>query len=99
MRARPTWWRATAATSSRSSCPIPGSEGAAAVGERVRERLEAHQFLQADGLRITLTASVGVATFPDAAATVEALIQAADLAMYRVKERGKNGIHVAGSDI
>ena len=79
--------------------PDTGSEGAAAVGERVRERLEAHAFLQADGLRITLTASVGVATFPDAAATVEALIQAADLAMYWVKERGKNGIHVAGSDI
>jgi diguanylate cyclase (GGDEF)-like protein len=79
--------------------PETNSEGAAAVGERVRERLEAHQFLQADGLRITLTASVGVATFPDAAATVEALIQAADLAMYWVKERGKNGIHVAGSDI
>ena len=79
--------------------PETGSEGASAVGERVRERLEAHQFLQADGLRITLTASVGVATFPDAAATVEALIQAADLAMYWVKERGKNGIHVAGSDI
>ena len=79
--------------------PDTGSEGASAVGERVRERLEAHQFLQADGLRITLTASVGVATFPDAAATVEALIQAADLAMYWVKERGKNGIHVAGSDI
>jgi two-component system cell cycle response regulator len=79
--------------------PETGSEGAAAVGERVRERLEAHEFLQADGLRITLTASVGVATFPDVAATVEALIQAADLAMYRVKERGKNGIYVAGSDI
>jgi two-component system cell cycle response regulator len=79
--------------------PDTGSEGASAVGERVRERLDAHRFLEADGLRITLTASVGVATFPDAAATVEALIQAADLAMYWVKERGKNGIHVAGSDI
>jgi len=79
--------------------PETGSDGAAAVGERVRERIEAHEFLRADGLQITLTASVGVATLPDVAATVEALIQAADLAMYRVKGRGKNGIHVAGSDI
>lgn len=78
--------------------PDTGSEGAAAVGERVRERLEAHGFLQADGLEIRLTASVGVATFPDVAGTVEALIQAADLAMYRIKGRGKNGIHVAGSN-
>jgi diguanylate cyclase (GGDEF)-like protein len=78
--------------------PDTGSDGATAAGERVRERIEAHVFLQAEGLQIRLTASVGVATFPDVAATVEALIQAADLAMYRVKERGKNGIHVAGSD-
>ncbi|MDQ3487600.1 MAG: GGDEF domain-containing protein [Acidobacteriota bacterium] len=79
--------------------PDTGTEGATAVGERVRERIEAHSFLQGDNLQIRLTASVGVATLPDAAATVEALIQAADMAMYRVKERGKNGIHVAGSDI
>ncbi len=79
--------------------PDTGSEGATAVGERVRERIEAHEFLRPDGLQIRLTASVGVATLPDVAATVEALIQAADQAMYRVKERGKNGIHVAGSDI
>ena len=79
--------------------PDTGSDGATAVGERLRERVAAHQFLQADGLQIRLTASVGVATLPDVAASVDALIQAADQAMYRVKERGKNGIYVAGSDI
>jgi diguanylate cyclase (GGDEF)-like protein len=79
--------------------PDTGSDGATAVGERVRERIAAQKFLQADGLQIRLTASVGVATLPDVAASVEALIQAADQAMYRVKERGKNGIYVAGSDI
>jgi diguanylate cyclase (GGDEF)-like protein len=79
--------------------PDTGSEGAQAVGERVRERVAGYQFLQAHGLHIRLTVSVGVATLPDVAASVEALIQAADQAMYRVKERGKNGIFVAGSDI
>ncbi len=79
--------------------PDTGSEGATAVGERVRERVAAHEFLQAHGLRIRLTASVGVATLPDVAVDVETLIQAADQAMYRVKERGKNGICVAGSPI
>jgi diguanylate cyclase (GGDEF)-like protein len=79
--------------------PDTGSDGATAVGERLRERVAAHEFLQADGLQIRLTASVGVATLPDVAASVDALIQAADQAMYRVKERGKNGIYVAGSDI
>ena len=66
-----------------------------AVGERVRERIAAHQFLETAGLDIHLTASVGVATLPDLATSVESLIQLADKAMYWVKDHGKNGIHVA----
>jgi len=77
--------------------PDTGSEGAAAVGERIRERINAHGFLQGDGLNIHLTVSVGVATLPDVAASTEGLIQAADEAMYHVKEHGKNGIYIAGS--
>jgi diguanylate cyclase (GGDEF)-like protein len=79
--------------------PDTGSEGAVAVGERVRERISEFRFLRGDGLDIHLTASVGVATLPDVAASTEGLIQAADQAMYHVKERGKNGIFVAGSDL
>jgi diguanylate cyclase (GGDEF)-like protein len=75
--------------------PDTGSEGAAAVGERIRERVNAHKFLP--GLDIHLTVSVGVATLPDVAASAEGLVQAADEAMYHVKDRGKNGISVAGS--
>jgi diguanylate cyclase (GGDEF)-like protein len=75
--------------------PDTGSEGAASVGERIRDRVNAHKFLQ--GLDIHLTVSVGVATLPDVAASAEGLIQAADEAMYHVKERGKNGIYIAGS--
>jgi diguanylate cyclase (GGDEF)-like protein len=77
--------------------PDTGSEGAAAVGERIRERVNAHRFLQGDGLNIHLTVSVGVATLPDVAHSTEGLIQAADEAMYHVKEHGKNGIYIAGS--
>jgi diguanylate cyclase (GGDEF)-like protein len=76
--------------------PDTGSDGAVAVGERIRERLAAHPFLHDEGLEIHLTASVGVATLPDVAASAEGLIQAADEAMYAVKDRGKNGICVAG---
>jgi diguanylate cyclase (GGDEF)-like protein len=78
--------------------PDTGSEGAVAVGERLRARVAAHTFLAGDGLALTLTASVGVATLPDVAASAEGLIQAADDAMYWVKDHGKNGIHVAGSE-
>ncbi len=77
--------------------PDTGSEGAFAVGERIRERIAAHDFLSSDGLNIRLTASVGVATLPDAAASADELVQAADKAMYLVKESGKNGIQIAAA--
>ena len=57
-----------------------------AVGDRVRERIAAHQFLASEGLGIRLTVSVGVATLPDVAISAEGLLQAADAAMYRVKD-------------
>jgi len=75
--------------------PDTGGQGAFAVGERIRERICAHKFLAGDGLDIHLTASVGVATLPDVAASAEELVQAADKAMYQVKETGKNGIVAA----
>jgi diguanylate cyclase (GGDEF)-like protein len=77
--------------------PDTGTEGALAVGDRIRERIAAHRFLHGEGLNIALTVSVGVATLPDNSVSAEGLIQAADDAMYWVKERGKNGIHVAES--
>lgn len=75
--------------------PDTGREGAVSVAERVRDRMSAHKFLASDGLAVHLTASIGVATLPDVAGSTEELVRAADMAMYRVKESGKNGIHVA----
>jgi diguanylate cyclase (GGDEF)-like protein len=77
--------------------PDTGSDGAFAVGERIRERVAAHRFLAGDGLDIHLTVSVGVATLPDVAASADELMQAADKAMYRVKDAGKNGIQAANA--
>ena len=77
--------------------PDTGGEGAFAVGERIRERVAEFEFLARDGLKIRLTASIGVATLPDVAASAEELVQAADSAMYQVKEHGKNGIQAAGA--
>ena len=75
--------------------PDTGGEGAYAVGERVRDRVAAHSFLADDGFNIHLTASVGVATLPDVAASADELVAAADKAMYQVKDSGKNGIQAA----
>jgi diguanylate cyclase (GGDEF)-like protein len=78
--------------------PDTGADGAYAVGERIRERIAAHRFLAGDGLMIRLTASVGVATLPDVAASADELLKAADRTMYHVKEAGKNGILVASEE-
>jgi diguanylate cyclase (GGDEF)-like protein len=75
--------------------PETHSPGAVLVARRVRERIATHRFLAAAGLDVHLTASVGVATMPDVASTDENLMRAADEAMYRVKDRGKDGIEVA----
>ena len=78
--------------------PDTGREGAVSVATRVRERVAEHTFLKTDGLTVRLTASVGLATLPDVAGSAEELVRAADKAMYRVKDAGKNGIHVATDD-
>jgi diguanylate cyclase (GGDEF)-like protein len=76
--------------------PETRSEGAMSVAERVRERIAAYAFLKvSDGLDLHLTASVGVATLPDVATSAEELVKAADMAMYRVKAQGKDGVLLA----
>ena len=76
--------------------PDTGRDGAVAVAVRVRDHVRRHVFLTDVGINYRLTASVGVATMPDAAATVDELLQAADDAMYAVKTRGKDGVQLAG---
>jgi diguanylate cyclase (GGDEF)-like protein len=78
--------------------PDTGPTGALAVAERIRDRIARHSFLAGEGLDIRITASVGVATLPDVAVAADELVQAADAAMYRVKDRGKNGIQAAASN-
>jgi diguanylate cyclase (GGDEF)-like protein len=43
------------------------------------------------GAQVRLTASMGVALFPDHAADAAALVKLADTAMYSAKQAGKNG--------
>jgi two-component system, cell cycle response regulator len=78
--------------------PDTGRDGALNVASRIRERISAARFLSSDGLAVHLTASIGVATLPDVAASAEELLQAADMAMYRVKAAGKDGVHIAATE-
>ena len=75
--------------------PDTGRDGAVFVAERICDRIRTGSFLESDGLSVHLTASVGIATLPDVTSSAEELLRAADRAMYRVKDTGKNGVHVA----
>jgi diguanylate cyclase (GGDEF)-like protein len=75
--------------------PETPASGAIVIGERIRKAIEEHVFLAAQGLMARISASIGISSYPDHALTPEGLIQKADQAMYRVKERDKNGIEVA----
>lgn len=54
--------------------------------------LNTHRFFADEGLNISLTASFGIATFPEDATTKEAILHVADERMYRVKDRQRNDI-------
>ncbi len=75
--------------------PETPASGALVIAERLRRAIEEHRFLEPQGVAARISASFGIATYPDHALSPEGLIQKADQAMYRVKEREKNGIEVA----
>jgi diguanylate cyclase (GGDEF)-like protein len=66
------------------------------MAEAMRAAVEALHVNAEDGTDIRcVTASVGVALFPEHASTPEDLIRAADEAMYGVKRAGKNAVALA----
>ncbi|HEV2860451.1 MAG TPA: GGDEF domain-containing protein [Pyrinomonadaceae bacterium] len=67
------------------------------VADRVRERIGAHAFTGGRSLRLRLTASFGVASFPEHAQSPQQLISIADTAMYEAKAARKNCIRFAGT--
>lgn len=70
--------------------------GAVAVAERIRKTIEKEVFSYG-GANIQKTASFGVSVYPDCALNMEALIKAADVALYWSKEHGRNQVTAAPS--
>lgn len=77
---------------------LPGSSLPVAVdrAETIREVVEGLQVSYGNQIVPPVTMSVGVATFPEHGATSHALIRAADAALYRAKNGGRNRLTVAG---
>lgn len=75
-------------------CEETDSRGARLLAERVREELGETQ-LQTELGALKVTASLGVATFPDHAATAEELFSQGDKALYEAKATGRNRVCTA----
>ena len=77
--------------------PTTPKSDAQMVAERARSRIEEHVFSAAgEPNGTTLTASMGIATFPSDASDADELIRHADSALYVAKTLGKNQVHLYG---
>lgn len=73
--------------------PETDASGAFIVAEKIRESVSLHRFSDVDGERtIHVTASIGLANYPVHATDKESLLRAADDALYRAKETGKDRV-------
>jgi diguanylate cyclase (GGDEF)-like protein len=60
----------------------------------VLQEISQTRFLQSEGFEINITASCGIASYPQDAADMRQLLQMADGSLYKSKELGKNSITV-----
>jgi diguanylate cyclase (GGDEF)-like protein/PAS domain S-box-containing protein len=72
-------------------------DDAALVAQKIIDRLV--KPLQVAGQEVFVTASVGIAAFPADGEDAETLLGAADAAMYRAKQSGRNGYQFFTADI
>ncbi|PTB89826.1 diguanylate cyclase, partial [Pseudidiomarina aestuarii] len=66
------------------------------IAERIREEL-AEPF-DIEQLHLSVTASIGIASFPHHAQKLGDLLRAADHAMYQAKNEGRNCVRLAHSE-
>jgi diguanylate cyclase (GGDEF)-like protein len=72
-------------------------DDAALVAQKIIDRLATP--VQVRGHEVFVTASIGIAAFPADGDDAEALLGAADAAMYRAKQSGRNGYQFFTADI
>lgn len=73
---------------------------ALAVAERIRQLVLDLDIRDDAGTRVTLSVTIGVATWPDTGETsIEGLLRAADAALYAGKAAGRNCVHLAAPQL
>ena len=75
--------------------PLTPPDSGFYVAERLRKAIEKNTFLKSEGHPIRLTASFGLASYPENANNREELLKIADDAMYHGKFSTKNIVHAA----
>jgi two-component system cell cycle response regulator len=75
--------------------PGTGADEATEAAERLRSAVEETQFTWASGSQARVTVSIGVACTAHGPATPEAILHAADRALYAAKRAGRNRIEIA----
>ncbi len=77
-------------------CPGTPSVGAVTLAERIRARVQAGSFAHAKDQPLGfVSVSLGVAEFPHHGKNTEALLKAADVALYESKHAGRNRVTLA----
>jgi len=78
--------------------PETTAEGAAQVAERIRATTAEDRFTPEGGnTEIGVTVSIGFAVFPEHAGAPDTMVEAADQALYRSKQGGRNRVTSAGA--
>ena len=72
--------------------PETPSGGARIVAEKIRDAMKAEQFVGASPDPLSVTVSVGVATYPEDGTASEDLVRRADEALYRAKSEGRDRV-------
>jgi diguanylate cyclase (GGDEF)-like protein len=75
--------------------PETGIRTTHTITKRLHRAFHRHEFLSAEGIKVHLTASFGLAGFPDHARNKKDLIRLADQAMYEAKYGGRDRICLA----
>ena len=79
--------------------PDTAAEEALLLAERLHQAVSNEPVILTDKSSIHLTVSIGVATYPTHAATIDELIKRADEALYWIKSHGRNRIRLYSFEI
>ncbi|MBS4178012.1 diguanylate cyclase [Lederbergia citrea] len=73
---------------------LPGKKeaGALEIAETIRSEMEKTPFRPTASLKLPLTVSIGISTFPENGTNIQSLYKKADSALYNAKESGRNKI-------